>query len=105
MLACTDFLSTPDCLETEGIFRRSANAALIKELQVCDNPSSDNSSNDNWLCATLYVIFKAAGAVLKAERKPLLTKLSLSKSVKSSVLYGNKKAKNKSQNSLFNNDS
>ena len=34
MLACTDFLSTPDCLETEGIFRRSANAALVKELQV-----------------------------------------------------------------------
>ena len=35
MLKCIDFLSRPDCLETEGIFRRSANAALIKELQVC----------------------------------------------------------------------
>jgi len=33
MLKCIDFLSRPDCLETEGIFRRSANAALIKELQ------------------------------------------------------------------------
>lgn len=36
MLKCIDFLSRPDCLETEGIFRRSANAALIKELQVCN---------------------------------------------------------------------
>jgi Rho GTPase-activating protein 1 len=35
MLKCIDFLSRPDCLETEGIFRRSANAALVKELQVC----------------------------------------------------------------------
>lgn len=34
MLACTDFLTTPECLETEGIFRRSANAAQIKELQA-----------------------------------------------------------------------
>ena len=33
MLKCIDFLSQPDCLETEGIFRRSANAALVKELQ------------------------------------------------------------------------
>ncbi|XP_059080422.1 rho GTPase-activating protein 1-like [Tigriopus californicus] len=33
MLKCIDFLSQPDCLETEGIFRRSASAALVKELQ------------------------------------------------------------------------
>ena len=36
MLKCIDFLSRPDCLETEGIFRRPANAVLIKELQVCN---------------------------------------------------------------------
>ena len=53
MLACTDFLSTPDCLETEGIFRRSANAALVKELQVTklysfylDVPGQGSSKTD-----------------------------------------------------------
>lgn len=34
MLVCIDFLSHPDCLETEGIFRRSANAAQIRQLQA-----------------------------------------------------------------------
>lgn len=34
MLQCIDFLSQPDCLETEGVFRRSANAAHVRELQA-----------------------------------------------------------------------
>eukprot|EP00092_Neocalanus_flemingeri_P081148 GFUD01101298.1.p1 GENE.GFUD01101298.1~~GFUD01101298.1.p1 ORF type:complete len:513 (+),score=127.65 GFUD01101298.1:114-1652(+) len=34
MTKCVDFLSHPDCLETEGIFRRSANAAVVRELQA-----------------------------------------------------------------------
>ncbi|CAB4062212.1 ARHGAP1 [Lepeophtheirus salmonis] len=33
MYQCIEFLSQPDCLETEGIFRRSANAELVRELQ------------------------------------------------------------------------
>jgi len=31
---CCDFLSQPDCLETEGIFRRSANAKAVREIQT-----------------------------------------------------------------------
>jgi len=34
MTKCIDFLSHLDCLETEGIFRRSANAAVVRELQA-----------------------------------------------------------------------
>jgi len=34
MTKCIDFLSHPDCLETEGIFRRSANAKAVRELQT-----------------------------------------------------------------------
>ncbi|XP_012268555.1 rho GTPase-activating protein 1 isoform X1 [Athalia rosae] len=30
---CIEFLDTPDALETEGLFRRSANVTVIKELQ------------------------------------------------------------------------
>merc|ERR1712038_629163 len=30
MLKCIDFLSRPDCLETEGIFRRSARSSRAK---------------------------------------------------------------------------
>jgi len=31
--ACVGFLSTPECLETEGIFRRAARATRVKEMQ------------------------------------------------------------------------
>lgn len=34
MTKCIDFLSHHDCLETEGVFRRSANAAVVRELQA-----------------------------------------------------------------------
>ncbi|XP_066585803.1 rho GTPase-activating protein 1 isoform X1 [Prorops nasuta] len=34
---CIEFLDTPDALETEGLFRRSANVAVVKELQNCCN--------------------------------------------------------------------
>lgn len=30
---CVEYLSTPDALETEGLFRRSANVTLVKEMQ------------------------------------------------------------------------
>jgi len=32
MVQCIDFLKHPDCLDTEGIFRRAANASTVKEL-------------------------------------------------------------------------
>lgn len=31
---CVTYLSTPECLSTEGVFRRSARATVVKELQV-----------------------------------------------------------------------
>ena len=34
MNVCMDFLSKPDNLETEGVFRKSGNAAQIKELMA-----------------------------------------------------------------------
>ena len=34
MNICMDFLSKPDNLETEGIFRKSGNASQIKELMA-----------------------------------------------------------------------
>ena len=32
MVECVQFLQQPECLETEGIFRRAANASTVKEL-------------------------------------------------------------------------
>ncbi|XP_030027804.1 rho GTPase-activating protein 1 isoform X2 [Manduca sexta] len=34
---CVEFLSQPDALETEGLFRRSGNMAVVKELQRSSN--------------------------------------------------------------------
>jgi len=33
MVRCIEFLSNPDCLEVEGIFRRSVNVTVVRELQ------------------------------------------------------------------------
>ena len=32
MVECVQFLQQPECLETEGIFRRAANTNTVKEL-------------------------------------------------------------------------
>jgi len=41
MAKCVSFLSHSDCLETEGIFRRSANTVVVRELQAKINNGED----------------------------------------------------------------
>lgn len=69
MSSIVRFLSSPDCLETEGIFRRSANAAVVKELQAKINRGEvvEFESSDVHIAAVLLKSF------LRELKEPLLT--------------------------------
>lgn len=72
MHKCIDFLSRPDCLETEGVFRRSANAVLVREMQRKINAGdtivfADGSEADVHIAAVLLKTF------LRELQEPLLT--------------------------------
>ncbi|XP_058793052.1 rho GTPase-activating protein 1 isoform X2 [Phymastichus coffea] len=65
---CVEFLDTPDALETEGIFRRSANVAVIKELQGrCNQGLSVDFQGDVHIAAVLLKTF------LRELEEPLMT--------------------------------
>eukprot|EP00096_Caligus_rogercresseyi_P005523 TRINITY_DN2117_c0_g1_i2.p1 TRINITY_DN2117_c0_g1~~TRINITY_DN2117_c0_g1_i2.p1 ORF type:complete len:496 (+),score=140.44 TRINITY_DN2117_c0_g1_i2:190-1677(+) len=69
MYQCIDFLSQPDCLETEGIFRRSANAELVRELQTKINNGEEIvfEKGDVHIAAVILKTF------LRELEEPLLT--------------------------------
>jgi len=69
MTKCIDFLSHPDCLEVEGIFRRSANAAVVRELQtkIDQGETVDFEIQDVHIAAVLLKTF------LRELSHPLLT--------------------------------
>lgn len=65
---CVEFLSQPDALETEGIFRRTGNRAVIKELQrACNKGEQVTFRNDPHNAAVLLKTF------LRDLEEPLLT--------------------------------
>lgn len=65
---CVEFLSSPDALETEGLFRRSANVALVKELQAKVNKGEQIEFNDDvHIAAVLLKTF------LRELEEPLMT--------------------------------
>ncbi|XP_021186766.1 rho GTPase-activating protein 1 [Helicoverpa armigera] len=65
---CVEFLSQPDALETEGIFRRSANMSVIKELQrACNRGEPLRFRNDPHNAAVLLKTF------FRDLEEPLLT--------------------------------
>ncbi|CAG5039381.1 unnamed protein product [Parnassius apollo] len=65
---CVEFLSQPDALETEGIFRRSANISVIKELQrACNRGEPISFRNDPHNAAVLLKTF------LRDLEEPLMT--------------------------------
>ena len=69
MNICMDFLSKPDNLETEGIFRKSGNASQIKELMAKINNGERIvfSQGDVHIAAVILKTF------LKELEEPLLT--------------------------------
>ncbi|XP_026332988.1 rho GTPase-activating protein 1 isoform X1 [Hyposmocoma kahamanoa] len=65
---CVEFLSQPDALETEGIFRRSANKSVIMELQrACNRGEPISFRDDPHIAAVLLKTF------LKDLEEPLMT--------------------------------
>ncbi|XP_074026716.1 rho GTPase activating protein at 68F isoform X6 [Leptinotarsa decemlineata] len=64
---CVDFLDTPDALETEGLFRRSANALKIKSLKEMANKGQKVIFGDPHEAAVLLKKF------LRELKEPLLT--------------------------------
>ncbi|KAK7604372.1 hypothetical protein V9T40_005558 [Parthenolecanium corni] len=65
---CVEFLSQPDALETEGIFRRSANVTLVRETQtICDRGELVDFKGNVHLAAVLLKTF------LRELEEPLLT--------------------------------
>ncbi|OXU26243.1 hypothetical protein TSAR_016906 [Trichomalopsis sarcophagae] len=65
---CVEFLDTPDALETEGIFRRSANVAVVKELQSkCNQGLPVDFQGDAHIAAVLLKTF------LRELEEPLMT--------------------------------
>ncbi|CAH2243612.1 jg26348, partial [Pararge aegeria aegeria] len=65
---CVDYLSQPEALETEGIFRRSANITVIKELQrACNKGEPISFRDDPHNAAVLMKTF------LRDLEEPLLT--------------------------------
>ncbi|XP_012279356.1 rho GTPase-activating protein 1 [Orussus abietinus] len=65
---CVEFLDTPDALETEGIFRRSANVTVIKELQSrCNQGLPVDFRGDPHIAAVLLKTF------LRELEEPLMT--------------------------------
>ncbi|KAL4717616.1 hypothetical protein ACJJTC_000765 [Scirpophaga incertulas] len=65
---CVEYLSQPDALEVEGIFRRSANISVIKELQwACDTGEPISFKQNPHNAAVLLKTF------LRDLEEPLLT--------------------------------
>ncbi|XP_014477588.1 PREDICTED: rho GTPase-activating protein 1 isoform X1 [Dinoponera quadriceps] len=65
---CVEFLDTPDALETEGIFRRSANLMVVKELQNrCNQGLPIDFQGDPHIAAVLLKTF------LRELDEPLMT--------------------------------
>lgn len=65
---CVEYLSQPDALETEGLFRRSANVTLLKQCQTaCNSGEPILFHNDIHLAAVLLKTF------LRELDEPLLT--------------------------------
>ncbi|XP_041987241.1 rho GTPase-activating protein 1-like [Aricia agestis] len=65
---CVEFLSQPEALGTEGIFRRSANISVIKELQrACNRGEPISFRNDPHIAAVLLKTF------LRDLEEPLMT--------------------------------
>ncbi|XP_044014602.1 rho GTPase-activating protein 1 isoform X2 [Aphidius gifuensis] len=65
---CIEFLDTPDALETEGIFRRSANVKMVKELQnYCNQGLPVDFKGDPHIAAVLLKTF------LRELEEPLMT--------------------------------
>lgn len=67
MRQCIEYLDQPDALETEGIFRRSANVLKIKHLKEIANLGETLSFNDPHEAAVLLKTF------LRELKEPLLT--------------------------------
>ncbi|RZF35175.1 hypothetical protein LSTR_LSTR012380 [Laodelphax striatellus] len=65
---CVEFLSTPDALETEGLFRRSANVSVVKEFKNRINQGLPvDFAEDVHIAAVLLKTF------LRELEEPLLT--------------------------------
>ncbi|XP_054278809.1 rho GTPase-activating protein 8-like [Macrosteles quadrilineatus] len=65
---CVEYLSTPDALETEGLFRRSANVSKVKELQAKVNQGQPIEFNgDVHIAAVLLKTF------LRELEEPIMT--------------------------------
>lgn len=62
-----EYLDCPDALETEGLFRRSANTAVVRELQMKINQGENVKFEDPHVAAVLLKTF------LRELREPLLT--------------------------------
>lgn len=72
MRLCVDFLSQPDALETEGLFRRSASSSLVREAQSRVNRGDNvdfqrEFDGDYHLAAVLLKTF------LRELKEPLMT--------------------------------
>lgn len=67
---CVEYLQNPDILETEGLFRRSANAATVKEIQNAFNEGKEvnfEQLSDPHLAAVILKLF------LRELVEPILT--------------------------------
>ncbi|XP_022122349.1 rho GTPase-activating protein 1 [Pieris rapae] len=65
---CIEFLSELDAIETEGLFRRSPSAAIVKEIQrECNNGGDVSFRNDPHVAAAVLKTF------LRGLEEPLLT--------------------------------
>lgn len=62
-----EYLDCPDALETEGLFRRSANTALVREYQAKINAGEQVKFEDPHVAAVLLKTF------LRELKEPLLT--------------------------------
>jgi len=69
MMKCIDFLSHPDCLETEGIFRRSANARAVKDLQS----KTDRGETIEFEAEDVHIAAVLLKTFLRELSAPLLT--------------------------------
>lgn len=67
MKLCVEYLDRPDALETEGLFRRSPNTAVVRDLQTRINQGEKVVLNDPHVAAVLLKTF------LRELKEPLLT--------------------------------
>jgi len=69
MTKCIDFLSHPDCLGTEGIFRRSANVVVVKELLA----KIDRGDNIEFETQDVHIAAVVLKTFLRELSHPILT--------------------------------